>query len=56
MALLPYHRDILFPRLEEMVRELREEGVGRRVRGRDYFVLSNGLRGSLSILKFTYYD
>ena len=26
MALLPYRRDILFTRLEEMVRELGEEG------------------------------
>ena len=26
MALLPYHLDILFPRLEEMARELGEEG------------------------------
>ena len=29
MALLPYHRDILFPRLEEMARELDEEGEER---------------------------
>ena len=26
MALLPYHRDILLPRLEEMARELGDEG------------------------------